>query len=147
MKKKEKKSETALQKNYAFTQLDDYNTRTHILPILLNDSLRKEIIAEHKENPFGFPGCPNMETKVYSAQLARVIDKLRVQPTPGKIAIFESESGNCFELVKLPEKRGAPVQFLDLKFNDRATAEHEVFRLRLKDLLISYGFEEVGERC
>ena len=147
MSEAEQKKPTALQANHGFTAADDYNTRTHILPLLLDAETRARIIAEHRANPFGAAGSPEQETPIYSADLARVIDKLRVQPTARKLALYCREPEGPFRLVLLPGARGEPVEFLDAVHDARADAEHEIFRRRLRDLLSAYGHDDAAAAC
>ena len=49
---------TALARDYGFTAVDDYDTRTYILPFLRDPASRKQIIAEHRANPRGAAAQP-----------------------------------------------------------------------------------------
>ena len=146
-KNKPEDTKTLPRNDYVFAKLDDYNTRTHILPILLDERKLKEILSEHKDNPFGMSGTSSKETKIYSSELSRVIDKLRVQPTVGKLALYQLEAEQPFELIELPGVKGREVKYLGIKFSDRASAEHEIFKRRLNTLLISYGYRGLLEEC
>ena len=147
MKKQESLKKTALQDNFAFVAIDEYNTKTKIIPLLLDKNTRKKILDEHKNNPFGISGDKEHPTKVYSAELARIIDKLRVQPTNGKLALYQPNCNGPFHIVELPGKRGGKIRELGMIYEDRAEAEHVIFKKRIITLLAQYGFELAETEC
>ena len=138
---------TSLQENYAFGAIDDYHTKTYILPILLDKRTLSEIVDEHRINPFGMSGRPGIKTKVYSENLARVIDKLRVQATPGKLSLYQKNIDEQFLLVELPTVRGEKIRLLGPTFENRAEGEHEIFKIRINRLLLEYGYDRAFEEC
>ena len=129
---------TALQQDYAFTAVDDYNTRMYILPYLLDEQRRKELISEHKNNPLYRPTQPGKPAPIYSRVLVRLVDKLRVLPTAGKQVIVETEKDKEYTIGLLPVSRGGEVVFTDEKYPTRGDAEHAIFLKRLKELMMEY---------
>jgi len=129
---------TALQKDYAFSAVDDYNTRMYILPHLADAKRRKELISEHKNNPLYRPTQPDEPAPIYSRVLARLVDKLRVFPTAGKQVIVETQKDKEYTIGLLPASRGGEVVFTDEKYPTRGDAEHAIFLKRLKSLMTAY---------
>ena len=80
---------TALQKDYSFTAVDDYDSRMYILPDLLDQESREAIISEHKANPMYKGTRPGSPAPMYSKTLTKLIDKLRVVP-PDQIKKFRN---------------------------------------------------------
>ena len=129
---------TALQQDYAFTAVDDYNTRMYILPHLADKQRRDELILEHKNNPLYCPTQPGEPAPIYSRILARLVDKLRVLPTAGNQVILETEKDKEYTIGLLPVSRGGEVVFTDEKYFTRGDAEHAIFLKRLKVLMMEY---------
>jgi hypothetical protein len=84
-----------------------------------------ELLAEHRERPFG----------PHSPRLIEVLDFLRRNPDPECPRYLVLDDGEGFELGVRSAERGAPPTSLDggERFTTRAKAEHAVFRRRLAD--------------
>ena len=80
-------------------------------------------VAEFKADPLGVPG-PGLQ---------RLMNLLRGGPKAGKYVLVVREPFRRWVLGRLPAERGQPVEILeDQEFNDLATAEWTVFKLRWK---------------
>ena len=97
---------TALQKDYSFTAVDDYDSRMYILPDLLDQESREEIISEHKANPMYKGTRTGSPAQMYSETLTKLIDKLRVVPQKGKHTIVETIPWDEYNIGILPGPRG-----------------------------------------
>jgi hypothetical protein len=84
-----------------------------------------ELLAEHRERPFG----------PHSPRLIEVLDFLRRNPDPECPRYLVLDDGEGFELGVRSAERGAPPTSLDggERFTARAEAEHAVFLRRLAD--------------
>jgi hypothetical protein len=84
-----------------------------------------ELVAEHRERPFG----------PHSPQLIEVLDFLRRNPDPGQPRYLVLDVGEGFEVGMRASERGAPPIKVDddERFETRAEAEHAVFLRRLAD--------------
>ena len=112
---------TGVQENRGYTQTDDFITRTHILPLLIDKKKRKELLDEHKNNPIGQPGCNGRAGIQHSEDLQRVIDKFRRRAMAGKYV----------RICKTPHK----------DYPSEDACEHEIFKKRVNDLLKEYGYK------
>lgn len=59
---KPRKPETALQQDYCFQPVDDYNMENYLLPALHDPARRKAIVEGHRERPIyrgTRPGAPS----------------------------------------------------------------------------------------
>ena len=140
-KKRNDPPDTALQKNYGFTAVDDYDTRMYILPHLIDKEDREKIIAEHRAAPRGQACQPGEPAPMHSKPLARLIDKLRVVPQAGKHTIVETKPWEEYTIGLLPGARGRAVELTEERYATREDAEHAIFLKRLKALLEIYGIE------
>jgi hypothetical protein len=84
-----------------------------------------ELLAEHRERPFG----------PHSPRLIEVLDFLRRNPDPECPRYLVLDDGEGFEVGVRSSERGAPPASLDGDecFATRAEAEHAVFLRRLAD--------------
>ena len=139
--KKNDHRQTALQKDYSFSAVDDYDSRMYILPHLVDIENREAIIAEHKANPMYKSTRPGSPAPMYSPTLTKLIDKLRVVPQKGKHTIVETKPWTEYTIGILPGHRGGKVSLTEEKFNTREEAEHSIFLKRLKAYLSQYGIE------
>jgi len=69
--RKHKPPNTALQSNYGFTALDDYDMRMYVLPALIDRDSREQIIAEHRALP-----CTPAPNPVNQHRCIQMSDKL-----------------------------------------------------------------------
>ena len=135
---------TALQQDYSFSAVDDYDSRMYILPHLVDQDSRNEIIAEHKANPMYKGTQPGSPAPMYSQTLTKLIDKLRVVPQSGKHTIVETKPWEEYTIGILPGHRGGTVKLTEEKYATRGEAEHSIFLKRLKAYLVQYGIETDG---
>jgi hypothetical protein len=84
-----------------------------------------ELLAEHRERPFG----------PHSPRLIEVLDFLRRNPDPEQPRYLVLDDGEGFEVGMRASERGAPPTAVDddERFATRAEAEHAVFLRRLAD--------------
>jgi hypothetical protein len=84
-----------------------------------------ELLAEHRERPFG----------PHSPRLIEVLDFLRRNPDPEQPRYLVLDDGEGFEVGVRSSERGAPPTSVDddERFKTRAEAEHAVFLRRLAD--------------
>lgn len=84
-----------------------------------------ELLAEHREHPFGS----------HSPRLTEVLDFLRRNPDPEQPRYLVLDDGEGFEVGMRASERGAPPTSVDddERFKTRAEAEHAVFLRRLAD--------------
>ena len=85
-----------------------------------------ELLAEHRERPFG----------PHSPALIEVLDFLRRNPDPERPRYLVLDTGEGFAIGLRAERKGdspAPVDEGAEPLPTRAAAEHEVFRRRLAD--------------
>ena len=129
---------TALARDYGFTAVDDYDTRTYILPYLVDPESRAKIIAEHRANPRGAAAQPGVEPPNHSDGLKRLIDKLRMTPQAGKHTIVEIVPWQQYAIGILPGQRGGVIKITKERYATREDAEHMIFLKRLKALLAHY---------
>jgi len=141
MSEKHQKPDTALQQDYGFAAVDDYDTRMYILPHLIDKESREAIIAEHRAHPRGAATQPGEMAPLHSKPLARLIDKLRTVPQQGKHTIVETKAWEEYTIGFLPGRRGGVVELSDEKYATREDAEHAIFLKRLVALLGQYGIE------
>lgn len=66
--------------------------------------------------------------------LQRVLNRMRTDTRGGKYVLIVDQPWRRWTLARLPMRRGAPVERLDARFDDRAEAERAVFRLRWQAL-------------
>tara|TARA_B100001750_G_scaffold140836_2_gene112239 strand:- start:343 stop:783 length:441 start_codon:yes stop_codon:yes gene_type:complete len=132
---------TALQQDYSFSAVDDYDSRMYILPQLVDQDSRDAIIAEHKSNPMYKGTQPGSPAPMYSQTLTKLIDKLRVVPQTGKHTIVETKPWEEYTIGILPGHRGGTVKLTEEKYATRGEAEHSIFLKRLKAYLFQYGID------
>lgn len=132
---------TALAADYGYTAVDDYDTRTYILPYLRDAASRAEIIAEHRAHPRGAGSQPGVKPPNHSDGLKRLIDKLRVTPQAGKHTIVETDPWREYAIGILPGQRGGVIKITRERYATREDAEHAIFLKRLNALLDLYGIE------
>jgi hypothetical protein len=84
-----------------------------------------ELLAEHREHPFG----------THSPRLTEVLDFLRRNPDPEQPRYLVLDDGEGFEVGVRAAERGAPPIKVDddVRFKTRGEAEHAVFLRRLAD--------------
>ncbi|GAB5471138.1 MAG: hypothetical protein Kilf2KO_41680 [Rhodospirillales bacterium] len=139
--RKHQPPETALQANYGFAALDDYDMRMYVLPTLLDPAGRQSIIAEHRALPVYAGTQPGASAPMYSDVLKKLIDKLRTSPQAGKHTIVEITPWEEYAIGVLPGRRGGRVQITDETYPTRNEAEHAIFLKRLAAFLALYGIE------
>lgn len=130
---------TALQRNYGFTALDDYDMRMYVLPALVDHDSREEIIAEHRALPVYASTEPGEPAPMYSDVLTKLIDKLRTTPMKGKHTIVEITPWEEYAIGTLPGHRGGRITITDETYATRGDAEHAIFLKRLETFLNLYG--------
>lgn len=133
--------QTALTQNYGYSAVDDYDTRTYILPHLKDAQSRARIIAEHRAHPRGAASQPGTAPPNHSPALKRLIDKLRMSPQAGKHTIIETLPWLEYAIGILPGRRGGTVSITKERYNSREDAEHAIFLKRLNALLDHYGLD------
>ncbi len=136
------KPDTALQQNYSFTAVDDFDTRMYILEFIADKSKREALIAEHREAPRGAGTRPNEGAPLHSLGLKRLIDKLRVTPQAGKHTIIETKPWAEYAIGVLPGHRGGVVEISDERYPTREDAEHAIFLKRLRALMDQYDIKD-----
>ncbi len=141
MSRKHKNPNTSIHRNDSFVAVDDYDTRMYILPYLIDEVSRKEIIAEHEANPLYSGTKPGQPAPMYSKALVRLIDKLRVTPQKNKLTIVESKPWEEYKIGILPGNRGGKIIITEESYTTREKAEHAIFLKRLKILLDQYGID------
>ena len=130
---------TTMSSNGAYTETDDFITRTHVMPLLWDDEIRTRIIEEHRVNPIGRPGKDGKPGVEHSEELGHVLDKLRRHPTKGKEVTVEIEPFKKYAIGILPGKRGARVEVLQDKFyTSEDEIEHAIFLRRVDKILRQY---------
>ena len=132
---------TALQANYSFAALDDYDMRMYVLPALVDKESRDAIIAEHRALPVYASTQPGEPAPMYSDVLTKLIDKLRTVPQAGKHTIVETKPWEEYAVGILPGRRGGRVQVTGETYATREDAEHAIFLMRLRAFLELYGIE------
>ena len=139
--RKHKQPNTAIYNNYNFSAVDDYDTRMYILPYLMDEKSRNEIINEHAANPLYSGTKPGEPAPMYSPALVRLIDKLRLVPQKNKHTIVETKPWEEYTIGILPGHRGGKIILTKETYPTRGKAEHAIFLKRLKDLLSYYGID------
>jgi hypothetical protein len=129
---------TALSRDHGFLAVDDYDTRTYILPHLEDLERRAAIIAEHRAHPRGAAAQPGVKPPNHSDPLKRLIDKLRMTPQAGKHTIVETLPWQEYAIGILPGHRGGVIRITRERYATREDAEHAIFLKRLKALLAHY---------
>jgi hypothetical protein len=130
---------TTMAENGSHTATDDYITRTYVMPVLWDDEKRAAITEEHRLNPIGVPGKNGVSASIHSPDLARVLDKLRRAPLPGKEVRVELDPFKKYAIGLLPGKRGEDVTILEDAFYATADeCEHAVFLRRVENMLKRY---------
>ena len=129
---------TALQDDYAFKAVDDYDTRMYILPHLRDPAKLAALIDEHKENPVYRGTTPGRGAEMNSEPLKRLLDRLRATPQAGKHTIFETCPWEKYTIGILPGSRGGTVEMTDESYPTRGQAEHAIFLKRLAAFLRVY---------
>ncbi len=141
MARQHKGPQTALAMNYGYSAVDDYDTRTYILPHLKDAESRARIIAEHRAHPRGAASQPGMAPPNHSPALKHLIDKLRMSPQAGKHTIVETVAWQEYAIGILPGRRGGVVSITKERYASREDAEHAIFLKRLNALLDHYGLD------
>ena len=139
--RKHQPPKTALQANYSFGALDDYDMRMYVLPALVDRDSREAIIAEHRALPVYAGTQPGAPAPMYSDVLTKLIDKLRTVPQAGKHTIVETKPWEEYAIGFLPGRRGGRVEVTDETYPTREEAEHAIFLKRLTAFLALYGIE------
>jgi hypothetical protein len=130
---------TSLSQNASHTATDEFITVTHVMPVLWDAERRRKITDEHRGNPIGKPGKAGKPAVQHSDDLARVLDKLRRAPLPGKEVRVEMEPFKKYAIGILPGVRGEPVTLLEDKFYSTADeCEHAIFLRRVEAMLKRY---------
>lgn len=137
-----KPERTALQDDYSYRAVDDYNTRTYLLPVLSDPERRSALIAEHRARPIYTAAQPGEPVPMDSSELSRLLDRLRVVPQQGKHVIVETEPWQEYRIGLLPGVRGVPVEVTEERYPSREDAEHAIFLKRLGALLEAYGIQD-----
>ena len=132
---------TALQDDYSFTAVDDYDTRMYILPHLVDRRKLNELIEEHRDNPVYRGTRPGKPAEMNSEPLRRLLDRLRATPQTGKHTIIETRPWQEYSIGILPGFRGGTVELTDEKYPTRQDAEHAIFLKRLAAFLEAYGID------
>ncbi len=89
------------------------------------DGARMDLAREYRASPRG----------PFSAELQRVLDKMRSTPLPGRYALQVVEPFRRFRLVRLSGIRGvAPEPVGEVFYDSVAEAEWDIFKRRWKDL-------------
>ncbi|MDI6029034.1 hypothetical protein QBK99_22950 [Corticibacterium sp. UT-5YL-CI-8] len=70
----------------------------------------------------------------YSADLHRLLMRMRWGPTAGRYVLVVEEPGRLWKLGQLPQDRGQKVRVFDIEFTSLANAEWHVFKLRWQEL-------------
>jgi len=130
---------TGVQTNQAHAATDDFITRTHVLPLLIDKATRERLIAEHRANPIGQPGHAGKAGVQHSDDLARVLDKLRRAPMAGKYVRICVEPHADYRIGVCAGVRGKPVKQLSGSYPSEDACEHAIFVKRVRDLLAHYG--------
>lgn len=131
---------TGVQSNQGYAATDDFITRTHVLPLLVDEQSKARLIAEHRGNPIGMPGKAGKAGVQHSDELARVIDKLRRAPMAGKYVRICVTAHRDYRIGVASGVRGKPVQLLAGSYPSEDACEHAIFVKRVEDLLASYGY-------
>jgi hypothetical protein len=130
---------TGVQTNQGYTSTDDFITRTHVLPLLTDRTMRERLLAEHRENPIGLPGKAGKAGVQHSEELAHVIDKLRRAPMAGKYVRICVAAHRDYRIGVCTGVRGKPVKILADSYPSEDACEHAIFVKRVHELLASYG--------
>lgn len=130
---------TGVQTNRGHTATDDYITRTYVLPLLTDPASRARLIAEHRDNPIGVPGCDGRHGTGHSDDLARVIDKLRRAPMAGKYVRICVDAHRDYRIGICSGVRGKPVRIEPKSYPSEDACEHAIFVRRVSDLLAAHG--------
>lgn len=141
MRRRNQSTPTALQSDYGFQAVDDYDNRMYILPHLMTKEDRDRIIAEHRDNPMYHGTRPGEPASLNSDPLKRLLDRLRATPQTGKHTIVETRPHEEYAIGILPGWRGAPVELTNETYPTRSEAEHAIFLKRLRVFLQGYGIE------
>jgi hypothetical protein len=133
------RNSTTLADNGSHKATDEFITTTYVMPVLWDDEKRAAITEEHRQNPIGTPGKGGVAASIHSPDLARVLDKLRRAPLPGKEVRVEIVPFEKYAIGLLPGKRGEAVQIIEDQFYATADeCEHAVFLRRVENMLKRY---------
>lgn len=141
MSRRTRQITTAVQSNYSFAAVDDYDNRMYILPHLLTREGREKIIEEHRANPMYRGTRPGEPPAMNSEPLRRLLDRLRASPQAGKHTIVETRPWEEYTIGILPGWRGAVIELTEETYPTRGEAEHAIFLKRLRSFLEEYGIE------
>jgi hypothetical protein len=83
----------------------------------------RRLIEEFRARPVGH----------HSADLQRIINKLRGSPMAGKYCLVTVKPHKQWQLAQTSGVRGKPLKMLNKKFTSLETAEWHVFKLRWKE--------------
>ena len=130
---------TGVQTNQGHTATDDFITRTHVMPLLIDQASRQRLIAEHRANPIGKAGKAGKPGIQHSEDLAHVIDKLRRAPMQGKYVRICVTPHQDYRIGVCAGVRGKPVKILRGSYPSEDACEHAIFVKRVHELLEHYG--------
>ena len=129
---------TGVQLNQGNLSTDDFITRTYVLPLLLDEEKRNELIAEHRANPVAGPpknGQPPIE---HSENLRTVLDKFRRQGMAGKYVTVCKRLHEDYRIGIISGVRGQPVKITEDSYSSEEACEHAIFLKRIADILEKY---------
>lgn len=130
---------TGVQENRGHSQTDDFITRTYVLPLLTDATKRRALIEEHRRSPIGSPAQGGRPAIQHSDDLARVLDKFRRQPMPGKYVRVCKIPYQDYRIGIVSGVRGQPVKIGSKAYPSEDACEHGIFLKRVDDLLKAYG--------
>lgn len=130
---------TGVQTNQGHAATDDFITRTHVLPLLVDKPTRERLIEEHRDNPIGLPGKAGKAGVQHSEELAHVVDKLRRAPMAGKYVRICVTPHRDYRIGVCSGVRGKPVKILGDTYPTEDACEHAIFIRRIRELLADYG--------
>lgn len=130
---------TGVQTNRGYAGTDDFITRTHVLPLLVDPESRARLLAEHRANPIGRPGRAGRAVVQHSPELVRVIDKLRRAPMAGKYVRICVVAHRDYRIGVCSGVRGQAVEILPQRYTSEDACEHAIFVRRVRELLAAHG--------
>ncbi len=138
--------ETGVQTNESHREVDDFITRKYVMPLLWDEETRNRLIAEHRAHPIGAPAHNGRPAIEHSADLIRVVDKLRRAPMTGKYVSVVIRNFADYRIGVLSGVRGEPIKMLEGSFSSQDACEHGIFLKRIGDLLEKYGANDRGPK-
>jgi len=124
--------------NEAYTETDDYMTRTFIMPLLFDEESRRRLISEHKANPVGTAPRNGRGHIEHSQDLRTVLDKLRRHPMTGKYVSICVRMFQEYKIGIASGVRGQPVKIFEETYSSEEACEHAIFLNRIADLMEKY---------